>query len=410
MKASLLTLLLPAAASARLIEAHETDQVIPYPDGFLEDPVEPAEKFLVELAPGETRWVSEEEKWELRRYLQNGQQFMDITEHGDLGTYHIKTNAKPVFPSKVQLESEINPLLKNLSKSHMKDHLETFTSFRTRYYKSDYGRQSSEWLLKQVQDTIEEAGADEYGVNAKHFKHPWGQNSIIATIPGKSNSTVVIGAHQDSINLWLPSILPAPGADDDGSGTVTILEAFRVLLQSQEVIEGKAPNTIEFHWYSAEEGGLLGSQAIFADYEKKGRVVKAMLQQDMTGFIQRTIDAGKPESVGVITDYVDPGLTVFIKKVIEAYCEIPWVETKCGYACSDHASASKAGYPSAFVIESEFGDSDNRIHGTDDLIEYLSFDHMLQHARMTLGLVYELGFTDFAKLESKHGKSTIGEL
>ncbi|KAK6085540.1 peptidase family M28 [Seiridium cupressi] len=407
MKASLLTLLLPAAASARFIEAHETDPVIPYPNGFLEDPVEPAEKFLVELAPGETRWVSEEEKWELRR---NGQQFMDITEHGDLGAYHIKTNVKPVFPSKVQLESEINPLLKNLSKSHMKDHLETFTSFRTRYYKSDYGRQSSEWLLKQVQDTIEDAGADEYGVNAKHFKHPWGQNSIIATIPGKSNSTVVIGAHQDSINLWLPSILPAPGADDDGSGTVTILEAFRVLLQSQDVIEGKAPNTIEFHWYSAEEGGLLGSQAIFADYEKKGRVVKAMLQQDMTGFIQRTIDAGKPESVGVITDYVDPGLTVFIKKVIEAYCEIPWVETKCGYACSDHASASKAGYPSAFVIESEFGDSDNRIHGTDDLIEYLSFDHMLQHARMTLGLVYELGFTDFAKLENKHGKSTIGEL
>jgi leucyl aminopeptidase len=32
---------------------------------------------------------------------------------------------------------------------------------------------------------------------------------------------------------------------------------------------------------------------------------------------------------------------------------------------------------------------------------------MLQHARMTLGLVYELGFTDFAKLESA---AEIGEL
>ena len=103
-----------------------------------------------------------------------------------------------------------------------------------------------------------------------------------------------------------------PGADDDGSGTVTILEAFRVLLSSQDVIKGNAPNTIEFHWYSAEEGGLLGSQAIFSEYEKQGRDVKAMLQQDMTGFIQKTIDAGKPESVGVITDYVDAGLTAFI--------------------------------------------------------------------------------------------------
>jgi leucyl aminopeptidase len=153
-------------------------------------------------------------------------------------------------------------------------------------------------------------------VSAKHFKHSWGQNSIIATIPGKKNSTVVIGAHQDSINLFLPSILAAPGADDDGSGTVTILEAFRVLLSSEAIVKGEAENTVEFHWYSAEEGGLLGSQAIFSEYEKTGRDVRAMLQQDMTGYVQGTIDAGKEESVGVITDFVDPSLTEFIKKVI----------------------------------------------------------------------------------------------
>lgn len=140
-----------------------------------------------------------------------------------------------------------------------------------------------------------------------------------------------------------------PGADDDGSGTVTILEALRVLLLDQDIIEGKQENTVEFHWYSAEEGGLLGSQAIFQTYEKTGRDVKAMLQQDMTGYVQKTLDAGEPESVGVITDFVDPGLTEFIKKVVTTYCDIPYVLTKCGYACSDHASASKAGYPSAFV-------------------------------------------------------------
>ncbi|KAG9860489.1 Zn-dependent exopeptidase, partial [Aureobasidium melanogenum] len=175
-----------------------------------------------------------------------------------------------------------------------------------------------------------------------------------ATLPGKTNKTVVIGAHQDSINLFFPSLLAAPGADDDGSGTVTILEALRVLLLDQDIVQGKQDNTVEFHWYSAEEGGLLGSQAIFQTYEKAGRDVKAMLQQDMTGYVQKTLDAGEPESVGVITDFVDPGLTEFIKKVVTTYCDIPYVLTKCGYACSDHASASKAGYPSAFVIESDF--------------------------------------------------------
>lgn len=85
---------------------------------------------------------------------------------------------------------------------------------------------------------------------------------------------------------------------------------------------------VEFHWYSAEEGGLLGSQAIFTEYAKRGYKVGAMLQQDMTGFVKKTLDAGKPESVGVITDYVDPGLTNFIKQVITTYCDIPFVETK----------------------------------------------------------------------------------
>jgi leucyl aminopeptidase len=271
--------------------------------------------------------------------LQNGIRFFDITDNADLGALRARsaTKKKSVFPEKPKLQKEIKPLLANLSKTEMKDHLTTFTSFHTRYYKvgytvhvnssqhaltdnqSDYGRQSSEWLLGQVRDTIKSADAEKH-VHAEHFKHPWGQNSIIATIPGKTNSTIVIGAHQDSINLWLPSVLAAPGADDDGSGTVTILEAFRVILQSEDIVKGKHENTLEFHWYSAEEGGLLGSQAIFSTYEKQGRDVKAMLQQDMTGFVRRTLDAGKAESVGVIVDYVDPNLTDFIKKVIVEVC------------------------------------------------------------------------------------------
>ncbi|KAF3806513.1 Leucine aminopeptidase 1 [Colletotrichum gloeosporioides] len=397
-KASLLAIL-AHSATARFVADDEINRVQLYPAGS-----EP-EKYLIELAHGDTRWVTEEEKWELRR---NGNRFFDITDHQDFGKTGLRTGAKakPVFPEKCTLQDKVKPLIKDLDKSEIQKNLEKFTSFHTRYYKSDYGRQSSEWLLSKINSIIKDAGADKH-VSAAAFPHTWQQSSIIVTIPGKSNRTVVIGAHQDSINLWLPSILAAPGADDDGSGSMTILEVLRTLLKSKDVVEGKADNTIEFHWYSAEEGGLLGSQAIFKSYEQDGRDVKAMLQQDMTGFVQRTLDAGKPESVGVITDFVDAGLTDFIKKVIVEYCKIPFTETKCGYACSDHASASKAGYPSAFVIESAFEDSDQHIHSVDDLIKYLSFDHMLEHAKMTLGLVYELGFADFPALEKK--SETVSE-
>lgn len=69
--------------------------------------------------------------------------------------------------------------------------------------------------------------------------------------------------------------------DDNGSGTVAILEAFRVLITDPKIATGQAPNTIEFHWYAAEEAGMLGSLDIFSDYLRHDRQVKAMLNQDM---------------------------------------------------------------------------------------------------------------------------------
>lgn len=346
---------------------------------------------LIEIGPGETRWVSEDEKWALKR---DGVNFIDITTEHEKGVSPAAYQSDVVqYPTELKHEKTIKPLFEKLSKQNMLDHLIEFTSFRTRYYKSQTGVESATWLYEQIQKSIVNLGATYHGVRVEKFEHPWGQFSIIATIPGKTNNTIAIGAHQDSINLLLPSILPAPGADDDGSGTVTILEAFRVLLQT-DIRYGNATNTVEFHWYSAEEGGLLGSQAIFSKYKNDGRVVKAMLQQDMTGYVQGTFDAGKEESVGVVTDFVDKGLTEFIKSVIQTYCDIPYVLTKCGYACSDHASASRYGYPSAFVIESDFALSNQKIHTTQDKIEYLSFDHMLQHAKMTLSLAYELAYAE----------------
>ncbi|KAJ5543119.1 hypothetical protein N7535_005548 [Penicillium sp. DV-2018c] len=351
------------------------------------------EKSLIELAPYRTRWVTDEEKWSLKL---DGVNFIDITEEHQSGSYGTLHTSQVVhYPAEMAHSDEILPLAATLDKKNMRSNLEHFTSFYTRYYKSQTGIESATWLFDQVTAAIVESGASEHGATVERFDHSWGQFSIIARIPGETENTVVLGAHQDSINLFLPSILAAPGADDDGSGTVTILEALRALLRSETIAKGKARNTIEFHWYSAEEGGLLGSQAVYAKYKKQQRVVKAMLQQDMTGYVQGTLDAGEKESVGVIIDYVDQGLTAFIKEVITAYCDVPYVETKCGYACSDHASASRYGYPSAFVIESQFENSDKRIHTTEDKIEYLSFDHMLQHAKMSLAFAYELAFASF---------------
>lgn len=46
----------------------------------------------------------------------------------------------------------------------------------------------------------------------------------------------------------------------------------------------------------------------------------------------------------------------FIKLLAKQYLDIPAVDTKLGWAASDHASWLKAGYASAFAIEAPFED------------------------------------------------------
>jgi len=327
-------------------------------------------------------WTSEDEILEMQT---KGIKFMDITEFPDLGKANSErfSIAKAKFPEHPIYQEEVKAVIANISTEYMEDNIKAFTGFNSRYYKSSTGQQSGEWLFELVKATA----IGNPNISVIQFHHSWKQHSIIAKIPGsKSESIVIVGAHQDSANLFLPSLMPSPGADDDASGTVTILEALRSLVS----VGFQPEKTVEFHWYSAEEGGLLGSQAVFSEYEKKNKDVVAFLQQDMTGYIKKTLESGKPESVGVITDFVHKGLTTFIKTIITEYCTVPFVETTCGYACSDHASASKAGYPSAFVIESDFKDSNPHIHTIGDTVDKLSFDHMKEHTKLTIGFVVEL--------------------
>lgn len=215
-----------AASSASAISLPSFSQLY---HGVQQTPFERGERYLIELSPSDQRWVTEDEKWQLRR---KGVRFFDITDHQDAAVSTFKSKSEVTYPKKPAHNETVSELIKSLDQKNMRKHLETFTSFHTRYYKSDYGRQSSEWLFDQVNQTLSDAGP--VGI-VQYFKHPWGQNSIVATLPGKSEKTIVIGAHQDSINLFLPSILAAPGADDDGSGTVTILEALRVILQVSSI-------------------------------------------------------------------------------------------------------------------------------------------------------------------------------
>ncbi|OAL72524.1 hypothetical protein A7D00_3526 [Trichophyton violaceum] len=329
---------------------------------------------LVQTGPQETRWVTAKEKHDM---VMNHVGFFDITNRPETASIASKPKSY-AFPGNVSHQAEVKPLIEKISADHIKANLEKFSSYPNRYYNAQSGVESAQWVMEQAQMIV----GNIQGAKVEMVKHDWMQPSIRAIIPGKSEKIVAVGAHQDSINGNNPQG-KAPGADDNGSGSMTILEALMVLVSDQKIAGGEAANTLELHWYAGEEEGLLGSQDIFQQYSQEGKEVVAMPNQDMTGY---------GETMGVITDNSDPKLTKFTKMILDTYTSAKYADSECGYACSDHASANKAGFPSAFVYEAVVGQDNPAIHSPDDTIEKLDPAKMAEHAKLVVGFAYELAF------------------
>jgi len=257
--------------------------------------------------------------------------------------------------------------------------INTLSNFYNRYYKLDDGKKAAEWIYNQF--VAFSAGRSD--IQIEYFPHTWKMPSVIARIQGadvnKAGTRVIVGAHADSVGTSFTA--RAPGADDDASGISSVLEVFRVLAQSQY-----SPNrTVEFHAYSAEEGGLLGSQQIAKEYYNMDIIVESMLQLDMTMY-----QKGQGQPIGLITDYTNAALTDFVGLLVQGYSTLTAVDSKCGYACSDHASWTAYGYRSAFPFEGPMQDSDPYIHTQNDVISYLTLDRGYQFSKMALGYIVEL--------------------
>lgn len=111
-----------------------------------------------------------------------------------------------------------------------------------------------------------------------------GVANVIAELPGADPSlpVLVLGAHYDSIASadpsWTdPSLMAAPGADDDASGVAATLAVARAM-------GAYAPGfdrTVRFALFSAEEYGLQGS---FAHVDALDVPVEGMIMLDPVGY------------------------------------------------------------------------------------------------------------------------------
>lgn len=215
--------------------------------------------------------------------------------------------------------------------------------------------------------------------------------NIYAVLEGNDpllkDEIVVIGAHMDHIGYG-PSMSRSPkkievhpGADDNASGTVALLET----AQAFSLLKGQNKRTVVFQAYSAEEMGLIGSRfycdnPIFPEKNPDIRKHIFMLNMDMVGYLGKGhYFAGFSQGdssfdVAAIIDELNKNY-VFAKKV-----------TSRGSGGSDHASFYNKKIPIAFI---HTGGHAN-YHTPNDTPDKINYEGLEQIARYAFELSWKI--------------------
>lgn len=314
---------------------------------------------------------------------------------------------------KIRYKSQVNQLLKQINPHFLWDSLPILSNFPDRSSETASGVDAAYWIKSQIDMMTKESGrqdittymletkrkdADGYPIDLK-------QPSIIIKIGSSSEPGVVVGAHFDTLRkydlesskkicseLTEPTLKRIcedslssnkPGADDDASGSSIILEVTRALLNSG--MQFKKP--IYLVWYAAEEVGLVGSQRVVEDFQKRNIPISVVMQLDQVGYAYQN-----DPTMWLVTNYVNANLTTYLAELIKEYVKQPIKYTTCHYACSDNASWDQQGIPVAFPFESEmaFGRGNLYVHTAQDTIEKLSLAHMTDYAKLAIAFAVEL--------------------
>ncbi|KAJ3087597.1 hypothetical protein HK102_010707 [Quaeritorhiza haematococci] len=238
------------------------------------------------------------------------------------------------------------------------------------------------------------------------------QYNVVVQMRGQSEKTMIVGSHLDTMNNeplrnfqgapFIPDVASspgvpitfnpeaaailaqarAPGADDDASGVATTLEIFRALSLSPQPLS----LTWEFHFYAAEELGLLGSTAVALEWvQTQRRDIAAYLNLDMTAFVS----PGSVPAIGLFNTSTDDGLTELAERAAREYVGVRTQRFGFAAGSSDHAAWFKNGIPTVFPFEAAQVDNRN-FHTSNDTPDKLNFTHAAEIGRLATAIIIEL--------------------
>jgi hypothetical protein len=283
----------------------------------------------------------------------------------------------PEVPKGFLYDPSIDSLLSLISVDSLYTWTLRLQNFQTRYSYSDSVHAARQWLFDKFIS---------FGIDSVWFHHYFDdshQYNVVATVVGTAqpDKVIVVGGHYDSV-VYGGGTDPytwAPGADDNGTGTVATMEIARIIAQNP------LPVTVMFVPFAQEEQGLIGSW-YFCNWLYYHYIdVYLMLNADM---IAHSVDSYQDATI-----YADAGAMDFVNTMIDmgntyTYLYPSYAGQSSG---SDHYSFYEWGWDAIFAAEGDF--FYGGWHKNYDIVDSLDFDYMKEVVKMELATLITVART-----------------
>lgn len=217
---------------------------------------------------------------------------------------------------------------------------------------------------------LQAVGDGSFAVRVHPFRHEGrALDNVEAELPGELDELVLVTAHLDSTAAssagYDPVRDPAPGADDDASGTVGVLAIARAMAALSRIKRPK--RTIRFVLFNAEEHGLVGSKAYARDQAALAAPIVAVFQTDMIGYNREAPRTFELHAGFLPSADIQERSRVLAQRIVRAAQQVspdlPAAQIYLSHGPqqpdpadgrSDHSSFQRVGYPACAATEDFF--------------------------------------------------------
>ena len=305
-------------------------------------------------------------------------------------------------------DARISKLITSISESRMEQLLRTLVGFGTRNTLSDATSATRgigaarQWIFDEMKRSSSrlQVSFDTHQIpKGGRITRDVELSNVVAILPGRTPRRIYVSGHYDTVNLGAQGQAglnttggtynaadnaDAPGADDDGSGTVLVMELARVFAESGMTFDA----TLVFTAVAGEEQGLIGARAHAKRVKAENIPVQAVFNNDIVGGSvggDGTVDGAtiRLYSEGP-EDSPSRSLAVFTQRVAARYVPSHRVRLmarrdRFGRG-GDHTAWNLEGFAAVGFRESR--ENYGKQHNADDTLDGVSFAYLGQNAHV----------------------------